>query len=142
MNSSDYIAHLDGFTEIPGGWINKNYIQLGYQLADSVTGMAYAFFGTCIILFLMNLVPGLSLRAPEEDEIMGIDDAEIGEFAVSIIVPQSAQQTLSDILFSSMTTLKSPAILSMASKAPKLGLSALLHPWARLLTPRLRFDLI
>lgn len=46
--------------------------------------MAYAFFGTCIILFLMNLVPGLSLRAPEEDEIMGIDDAEIGEFAVSI----------------------------------------------------------
>lgn len=31
----------------------------------------------------MNLIPGLSLRAPEEDEIMGIDDAEIGEFAVS-----------------------------------------------------------
>lgn len=32
----------------------------------------------------MNLIPGLSLRAPEEDEIMGIDDAEIGEFAVSM----------------------------------------------------------
>jgi hypothetical protein len=31
----------------------------------------------------MNLIPGLSLRAPEEDEILGIDDAEIGEFAVS-----------------------------------------------------------
>jgi Amt family ammonium transporter len=90
---SDYIAHLDGVTEIDGGWINKNYIQLGYQLADSVTGMAYAFFGTCIILFLMNLVPGLSLRAPEEDEIMGIDDAEIGEFAVSIIASQSTQVT-------------------------------------------------
>jgi len=31
----------------------------------------------------MNFSPGLSLRASEEDEIMGIDDAEIGEFAVS-----------------------------------------------------------
>lgn len=80
---SDYIAHLDGMTVIPGGWINKHYIQLGYQLADSVTGFAYSFVGTCIILFVLNLIPGLSLRAPEEDEIMGIDDAEIGEFAVS-----------------------------------------------------------
>lgn len=80
----DYIAHLDGSTVIPGGWINHNYIQLGYQLADSITGFAYSFFGTCIILFILNLIPGLSLRAPEEDEIMGIDDAEIGEFAVSL----------------------------------------------------------
>lgn len=82
---SDYIAHLDGSTVIPGGWINHNYIQLGYQLADSVSGFAYSFFGTCIILFILNLIPGLSLRAPEDDEIMGIDDAEIGEFAVSIL---------------------------------------------------------
>jgi Amt family ammonium transporter len=28
------IAALDGLTEIPGGWFNQNYIQLGYQLAD------------------------------------------------------------------------------------------------------------
>ena len=75
---------MDGATTIPGGWINHNWIQLGYQLADSVTGFAYSFVGTCIILFIMNLIPGLSLRAPEEDEIMGIDDAEIGEFAVSL----------------------------------------------------------
>lgn len=129
---------MDGVTEIDGGWINKNYIQLGYQLADSVSGMAYAFFGTCIILFVMNLIPGLSLRAPEEDEIMGIDDAEIGEFAVSIITPQLAKKTFSDILFSSMITLRSPAILSTAWKAQRLPLSALLPPWARSLTPRLR----
>lgn len=32
---------------------------------------------------IMNFIPGLSLRSTEEDEIMGIDDAEIGEFAVS-----------------------------------------------------------
>ena len=31
----------------------------------------------------MNLVPGLKLRADEESEVLGMDDAEIGEFAVS-----------------------------------------------------------
>ena len=45
--------------------------------------MAYSFFGSCIILFVINLIPGLHLRIPEEDEILGVDDAEIGEFAVS-----------------------------------------------------------
>ncbi|GAB1205459.1 ammonium transporter Amt1 [Aspergillus pseudonomiae] len=83
--AADYIAHLDGSTTIAGGWINHNYIQLAYQLADSVTGMAYSFFGSCILLFIINMIPGLSLRAPEEDEIMGIDDAEIGEFAYDYV---------------------------------------------------------
>jgi len=70
---------------IPGGWLNGHYIQLGYQLADSVSGFAYSFFGTCIILFLMNLIPGLSLRASEEAEIIGIDDSELGEFAYDYV---------------------------------------------------------
>jgi Amt family ammonium transporter len=82
---SDYIAHLDGFTEIPGGWLNHHWIQLAYQLADCVSGFAYSFFGTCIILFLMNLVPGLSLRASEEDENLGMDDAQLGEFAYDYV---------------------------------------------------------
>lgn len=64
--------------------MNHHWVQLGYQVADSVAGFAYAFCGTCIILFLMNLIPGLSLRASEQAEIMGIDDAELGEFAVSL----------------------------------------------------------
>jgi Amt family ammonium transporter len=52
--------------------------------------MAYSFFGSCLILFIINMIPGLSLRASEEDEILGIDDAEIGEFAVCSN-PQSYQ---------------------------------------------------
>ena len=83
--AADYIAHLDGFTEIPGGWLNRHWIQLGYQLADSVSGGVYSFGGTCLILFIMNLIPGLSLRASEEAEILGIDDAEIGEFAYDYV---------------------------------------------------------
>jgi len=33
----------------------------------------------------MNLTPGLSLRASEEAEIIGIDEAEIGEFAYDFV---------------------------------------------------------
>lgn len=60
-------------------------MQLAYQLADSVSGFAYSFVGSCIILFFMNLVPGLKLRASEEAEVLGMDDAEIGEFAYDYV---------------------------------------------------------
>ena len=70
---------------IPGGWLNRHWIQLAYQLADSVSGFTYSFVGSCIILFLINLVPGLHLRASEQDEVMGIDDAEVGEFAYDYV---------------------------------------------------------
>ena len=33
----------------------------------------------------MNLVLGLSLRASEEAEALGMDDAEMGEFAYSML---------------------------------------------------------
>lgn len=83
--ASDYIAHLDGFSVIPGGWVNHNYVQLGYQLADSVAGFSYSFVMTCVILFLMNLVPGLSLRVTAEQEEIGLDDSELGEFAYDYV---------------------------------------------------------
>lgn len=83
--SSDYIAHLDGFSEIDGGWLNHNYIQLAYQLADCCAGFSYSFVMTCIILFLMNLVPGLSLRVSAEEEELGLDDGQLGEFAYDYV---------------------------------------------------------
>lgn len=83
--AADYIAHLDGFSVIEGGWLNHHWIQLAYQLADSVSGFAYSFGGSCIILFLMNFIPGLGLRASEEAEVLGMDDAEIGEFAYDYV---------------------------------------------------------
>ena len=81
--AADYIAHLDNVQVIAGGWLNHHWVQLGYQVADSVAGGTYSFVGTCLILFIMNLIPGLRLRATEEAEILGIDDAEIGEFGKS-----------------------------------------------------------
>ena len=76
---------MDGVTKIPGGWINHNWIQVAHQLIDAVTGFSYSFGMTCVILFVMNLIPGLSLRVSEEAEIVGIDDAEIGEFAYDFV---------------------------------------------------------
>jgi ammonium transporter, Amt family len=98
---SDYIAALDGMTNaandaaIPGGWLNQNYIQLAYQLADSVAGFSYSFVMTCLILFLMNLIPGLSLRVSPEEEELGIDDGQLGEFAYDYV---ELQRHTADIL--------------------------------------------
>lgn len=83
--AADYIAALDGVSSIPGGWLNHHWVQLGYQAADCCAAVAYSFGVTCIILFVMNLIPGLSLRATEEEEMLGIDEAEIGEFAYDFV---------------------------------------------------------
>lgn len=90
--SSDWISTLDGSaagaepgTAFPSGWINGNWVQIGYQLADSVAGFSYSFVMTCLILFLMNLIPGLSLRVSAEDEDLGLDDTQLGEFAYDYV---------------------------------------------------------
>lgn len=83
--AADYIAHLDHVQVIKGGWLNHNWVQLGYQLADSFSGGAYSFVGTTLILLALNQIPGLHLRAAEDAEILGIDDAEIGEFAYDYV---------------------------------------------------------
>lgn len=85
--NSDYIAHLDGVTEIKGGWLNHNYRQLGIQLAGSLAGAAYSFAGSLTILYALDFIgkhlPMFRLRATPDEEDLGMDDVEIGEFAVS-----------------------------------------------------------
>jgi len=79
------VASFDGFTSIPGGWLDHHYIQLGWHLADSVAGLSYSFVMTTIILWIMHFIPGLRLRVPEETEIVGIDESEMGEFAYDYV---------------------------------------------------------
>ena len=87
--AADYIAHLDGYTVIPGGWLNGHWIQMATQLADSASGMGYSFVMTTLILVLMSLVgrviPAMRLRVDREGEETGIDDTEIGEFAYDYV---------------------------------------------------------
>ena len=79
------VAAFDGITVIPGGWLDHHWGQLGYQLADSTAGVSYSLVMTTIILWIMHFIPGLRLRASEEAEIVGIDDAEMGEFAYDYV---------------------------------------------------------
>lgn len=53
--------------------------------ADLVAGFAYSFVVTSVILWIMHFIPGLRLRASEEAEIVGIDDAYLGEFAYDYV---------------------------------------------------------
>ncbi|OBT79741.1 hypothetical protein VF21_01381 [Pseudogymnoascus sp. 05NY08] len=116
--AADYIAALDGATVIPGGWLNRNYIQLAYQLADSVAGFTYSFGGTCLILFLMNLVPGLSLRASEEDENNGMDDAQLGEFAYDYV---ELRRETSDVVIQDIEAGSSKGSASMSAAVSMVG---------------------
>ncbi|KAJ7140611.1 ammonium transporter AmtB-like domain-containing protein [Mycena epipterygia] len=77
--AADYVTALDGYSSIPGGWINGHYIQLGYQLAGCASILSYSFVVTSVLLFVMDKIPGLRLRVSAEDEEGGLDMLEIGE---------------------------------------------------------------
>jgi len=79
------VANADGVTVIAGGWLDRHWVQLGYQVADSVSGASYSFVVTTLILWVLHFIPGCRLRASEEAEILGIDDAEMGEFAYDYV---------------------------------------------------------
>jgi len=79
------VAGFDGMTQIPGGWLDGHWVQLGWQLADSCSGFSYSLVVTTIILWVMHYIPGLSLRCNEEAEIVGIDDYDMGEFAYDYV---------------------------------------------------------
>lgn len=83
--AANYVAATDGSgpagTAIPGGWMNHHYIQLGYQLAASTSVAAWSFCVTAIILLVLDRIPFLRLRLHEDEELLGVDLAEIGEYA-------------------------------------------------------------
>merc|ERR1712000_718849 len=82
---ASWIAGLAGEEHDPIGWVDGNFIQLGYQIAGTLACFAWTFVLTCLILFLMNLVPGLSLRASPAEEEMGMGDCQLGEFAYDYV---------------------------------------------------------
>lgn len=61
LNEQASIAATDGVTEIAGGWLDGNFIQLGYQLADTVAITGYAFVVTYCLCALIDCVPGLEV---------------------------------------------------------------------------------
>lgn len=107
--AADYVAALDGVSVISGGWIQHNWVQLGYQLAGAtayVSGqysfncriMAYSFTVSYIILYLMNFVPFLRLRVDERSELEGMDASQMGEFSFEALTEKEAKWSLVDIV--------------------------------------------
>jgi Amt family ammonium transporter len=77
FSDRDIIA-LDGVsTSNDNSFIKRLVIQSAYICAT----FGYTFVVTALIAALINLVPGLRLRATPAEEILGMDDVEIGEFA-------------------------------------------------------------
>ncbi|CAK1358732.1 unnamed protein product [Cercospora beticola] len=73
--AASWVPALDGVTgaAYAGGWWEQNWIQMGYQLAAATTCAAWSFVVSCILLFIINKIPGCHLRESEEDEIRGLD---------------------------------------------------------------------
>jgi ammonium transporter, Amt family len=46
---------------------------MGPQLAAACTCALWSFVISCILLFIINKIPGLHLRVSEEDELRGLD---------------------------------------------------------------------
>ncbi|RYP56478.1 hypothetical protein DL771_011797 [Monosporascus sp. 5C6A] len=83
---ASYIVGLDGVNNgLSGGWPDHNYAQLYIQIAYIVATSAYTFVVSAIIAKLIDLVPGLHLRASEEAELLGMDDDQLGEFAYDYV---------------------------------------------------------
>lgn len=84
--AADYIARLDGSTEIPGGWMSHHYVQLPYQLAAIGSIFGWAFTVSALILLLMQYTPFvnryLHIRMSEEDELRGSDMAQLAEYGM------------------------------------------------------------
>lgn len=84
--AADYVAASDGSVvanaaaRINGGWFNHHYVQLGYELAAITSIFAWSTVVTGLILFILDKIPKLRLRLHEDEELLGTDAAQIGEY--------------------------------------------------------------
>lgn len=75
------ITANDGLTVIPGGWLDKNWRQVGLQLAWCCAVWGWTFVMSFILMFIIDHIPHCHFRAKQEDEIVGMDEADLGEWA-------------------------------------------------------------
>ena len=72
------VAAYDGVTEIAGGvFFDGNVKQLGIQVVEALVGFTWAFVGSCVIIALIDCVPGLEVLATDEDVIAGMDASQM-----------------------------------------------------------------
>ena len=83
--AADFVNALDGVTTTnPGGWWNRNWVQMGYQLAGALTCAAWSFGVSCLLLFVIDRIPGCHIRVTEEDELLGLDQKYFSDCEVDV----------------------------------------------------------
>lgn len=84
---TNQVIALDGMTQITdgAGWVNHHWKQLYIQVAYIVAVCLYTFVVTVLICYIINIIPGLHLRANEQAELLGMDDDQLGEFAYDYV---------------------------------------------------------
>jgi ammonia channel protein AmtB len=82
FGSTDIIA-LDGVnTSVPGGWIDGHWKQFGIQLAYVCACCSYVFVVTAIIAKVIDIIPGLGLRASQDGEVAGMDEDQVRDSSI------------------------------------------------------------
>lgn len=99
--AADYIVATDpAAAPSDGGWLNHHWVQLGYQLAANVSIDAWSFVITSLLLLIMNRIPFLKIRLSEEEELLGTDAAQIGEFTYqdsNMFIPEPVRSHVSKL---------------------------------------------
>lgn len=72
---------MEAITGGTKGLIEGNIEQVGIQAVGVVATLIYSGIVSVIILFVLDKIPGLGLRASESDEDLGLDLATHGEQA-------------------------------------------------------------
>jgi ammonium transporter, Amt family len=73
--ASKNVSAMDGVSrEYLGGWWDQHYSQMGTQLAAAVTCASWSFVISIILLFIINKIPGMHIRASEQEEMEGLDE--------------------------------------------------------------------
>ncbi|AOA60909.1 Ammonium transporter [Komagataella phaffii CBS 7435] len=68
-----------GFNDIAGGWVNQNYVQLGWEVVGTIVVSLYAFTISFVVLLIINWIPGLRLKVDDEQTLHGgADEWEFG----------------------------------------------------------------
>ncbi|KAK9456790.1 ammonium transporter AmtB-like domain-containing protein [Dipodascopsis uninucleata] len=95
--AADWVSLLDGATEATG-WVDHNYRQLGYQIAEVCGIVSYTFGMTVVLLLIIDHIPGLKFRVPENQEIEGLDhhllfEEGMGDFELTKALKEAGYYT-------------------------------------------------
>ncbi|KAI8620089.1 ammonium transporter AmtB-like domain-containing protein [Chytriomyces sp. MP71] len=73
------------------GWVDRVWIQIPVQLAGIGAVLLWTAGWTAIIVFAVNLIPGMKMRCHKEAEAMGLDAYEVGEASYPYIPVVSSE---------------------------------------------------